>query len=244
MAVEVGRAKKSMLTFQARPVTPNSHSSSRPSSGSTASLNAAEARARPHVVAEIREGEAAADGKQGQRQGDLGHQLEGVVDGYGKGADHPGIEDAGDAGDDQRIGQQVLEGGGQPVALVAGALAVPDQHRDAEDIDHRNNQANENTVQLHPGLTEGIDDHRHTDVGVEAIAALVEGTGLERGHRQEADKHQAESRRRPRPPAPKPAGSASRRQTGAGLNRSSRRASGEKRQNKPAGPRCGEMPRR
>ena len=54
-------------------------------------------------------------------------------------------------------------------------------------------QADEDPVELDAALAEGIDQHRHADIGVEAVTSLIEGTGLEIGNRPQTDIEQAQA---------------------------------------------------
>ena len=134
------------------------------------------------VVFEVLQGQCAADGEQGQRQRHPGGQAEGVVQEDREFADDTRIGHAGEAADDQRVGNQGAQGDTQPLTGVDGLAGVPDQRGHSQHVDDGNDESDENTEPRYACFTQGVQDHGHPHVGVEAVAALGIRPGCESRH--------------------------------------------------------------
>ena len=73
---------------------------------------------------------------------------------------------------------------------------IPDQYRNGHHIDAGNQKSGQDTVQSGALIAKGIDDNSHSDIGVESIAGLAEGTCLVSGNWQFVDAHKADSKDR------------------------------------------------
>ena len=89
-----------------------------------------------------------------------------------------GIENTGDTADNQGVRDEGPNE--QAISIVRGdrLAGVPDQGRDGEQVDDRNYETDENAEDADGIFPQGIDDNGHTDVSVEAVAALRKSSGL------------------------------------------------------------------
>ena len=114
--------------------------------------------------------EAGADAEQAQGDGGAGQQGQAIVDHPGQGPAAQAIENAGQAGDDQGIGEKALDLLLQGQIAPGGAMTIEDE--DAQGIDHGHEDCRQQGGERHALIAIKRGNGREAGKGVEAYRAL------------------------------------------------------------------------